>query len=92
MCWLRDALQSKLGLGAEVVYDTTADSFCCRRTIMADSFISQYIEDLLKNIRTQVRMRDFHSVRHAPTNLSSSLVHHRNMVLILLVARRWCSN
>jgi PCI domain len=26
----------------------------CRQTIMADSFISQYIEDLLKNIRMQV--------------------------------------
>mmetsp|Transcript_11291 Transcript_11291/g.33951 ORF Transcript_11291/g.33951 Transcript_11291/m.33951 type:complete len:442 (-) Transcript_11291:274-1599(-) len=28
-----------------------------RRTIMADSFISQYIEDLLKNIRTQVVLK-----------------------------------
>ena len=26
----------------------------CRRTIMDDPFISNYIEDLLKNIRTQV--------------------------------------
>jgi hypothetical protein len=31
------------------------DCCCCRRTIMDDPFIRQYVEDLLRKIRTQVR-------------------------------------
>ena len=44
----------------------------CRQTIMADSFISQYIEDLLKNIRMQVRFLQVYQM-HPPEALQQLL-------------------
>ena len=40
--------------GLQLSLDVCMGRLLCRRTIMDDPFISNYIEDLLKNIRTQV--------------------------------------